>query len=159
MILISHSWAHVLFDTGASHSFISMLFAQMLGLECSVLDNLLTLGTPMGRVTDVSTVCRGCLVVIDGRKLLADLVVLPLQQFDVILGMDWLSKYRATVDCFNKRVTLFLKDGYPIVYQAHLNPLKLSPILKACLGGRKKLEYYENLFAIDSEMGTADQYL
>ena len=95
---------------------------------------------------------------IDGRKLLVDLVVLPLQQFDVSLGMDWLFKYRATVDCFNKRVTLFPKDGYPIVYQAHSNPLKPSPILKACIGGRKKLECYGNLFAIDGEMGTADQY-
>ena len=93
MILISHSWAHVLFDTSASHSFISMLFAQILGLECFVLDHVLTLGTPMGGVTNVSTVCRRCLIVIDGRKLLTDLVVLPLHQFDVILDMDWLSKY------------------------------------------------------------------
>ena len=79
MILIFHSWTHVLFDTGASHSFISMFFAQMLGLECSVLDHVLTLGTLMGGVTDVSTICRCCLVVIDGKKLQADLVVLPLQ--------------------------------------------------------------------------------
>lgn len=75
----------------------------------------------MGGVADVFFICCSCLVVIDGRKLLTDLIVLPLQQFVVILGMICLSKYRASINCFNKRVTLFPKDGYPIFYQALLN--------------------------------------
>ena len=32
MILISHSWDHVLFDTGYTHSLISMSFATSLQL-------------------------------------------------------------------------------------------------------------------------------
>ncbi|PON33743.1 hypothetical protein PanWU01x14_350150 [Parasponia andersonii] len=40
-----------------------------------------------------------------------------------------------------------------------MNSLKLSPILKVCLGSRKKLECYRNLFAIDGEMRTNDQDL
>ena len=157
MILISHSWAHVLFDTGASHSFISLLFAQLLGLEISELDYVLTLGTPMGGVADVSSVCKSCRIVINDRKLLADLIVLPMRQYDVILGMDWLSKYRAVVDCHTKRVTLFPSDGHPIVYQAIMSPLEPSPVPKACLGGKKKLKCYGNLFAIDGEERTDDQ--
>jgi hypothetical protein len=31
--------------------------------------------------------------------------------FDVILGMDWLAKYLAVVDCFNRKVTLMLPWG------------------------------------------------
>ena len=34
-----------------------------------------------------------------------DLVILDLQDFDVILGMDCLASYHASVDCFRKRVT------------------------------------------------------
>ena len=39
MLLISSFWAHTFFDTGASHSFISILFANMLGLEYELLDS------------------------------------------------------------------------------------------------------------------------
>ena len=35
----------------------------------------------------------------------ADLIPLDIRDFDVILGMDWLANYRATVDCFRKEVT------------------------------------------------------
>ncbi|PON57668.1 hypothetical protein PanWU01x14_172160, partial [Parasponia andersonii] len=48
----------------------------MLGLEFSDLDYVLTLGTPMGRVADVSNVCKSCQIVVGNRKLLADLIVL-----------------------------------------------------------------------------------
>ncbi|RVW79425.1 hypothetical protein CK203_056099 [Vitis vinifera] len=41
-----------------------------------------------------------------------DLVLLDLQDFDVILGMDWLASYHASVDCFGKRVT-FSIPGQP----------------------------------------------
>ncbi|RVW21979.1 hypothetical protein CK203_110260 [Vitis vinifera] len=39
------------------------------------------------------------------REMIVDLVLLDLQDFDVILGMDWLASYHASVDCFGKRVT------------------------------------------------------
>ncbi|PON37629.1 hypothetical protein PanWU01x14_318530 [Parasponia andersonii] len=40
-----------------------------------------------------------------------------------------------------------------------MSPLKPSPVLKACMGGKKKLEYYGNLFAMDGEVKTDDQNL
>ena len=49
MILFSSSWAHTLFDTGASHSFISVLFARMLGLKYESLDSVMSVGVPLGR--------------------------------------------------------------------------------------------------------------
>ena len=77
----------------------------------------------------------------------------------MILSMDWLSKYRAVVDCHMKQVTLFPSDGHPIVYQARMSPLEPSSVLKVCLDGRKKLECYRNLFAIDGEEKIDDQDL
>ena len=41
-------------------------------------------------------------MLIKGRKLLADLVLLDVMDFDVILGMDWLSQHYAIVDCQRK---------------------------------------------------------
>ncbi|RVW23654.1 hypothetical protein CK203_093951 [Vitis vinifera] len=39
------------------------------------------------------------------EEMTVDLVLLDLQDFDVILGMDWLASYHASIDCFGKRVT------------------------------------------------------
>ena len=47
---------------------------------------------------------RHVLVEIAGRELSADLVVLNLVDYDVILGMHFLGKYNATIDCRKKRV-------------------------------------------------------
>ena len=35
----------------------------------------------------------------------ADLVILAMNDFDVIFGMDWLAKYMACLDCFRKIIT------------------------------------------------------
>ena len=57
MVLVSSSWAYTLFDTGASHSFISILFASMLGLEYELLDSTLGMGVPLGRDCELSYRC------------------------------------------------------------------------------------------------------
>ncbi|KAI3450341.1 hypothetical protein Pfo_007006 [Paulownia fortunei] len=49
-------------------------------------------------------------VFISDRTLYADLVVLPMPNFEVILGMDWLTKYHATIDC-NKKIVIFQPLG------------------------------------------------
>ncbi len=43
---------------------------------------------------------------IQGYEFWADLIELPFHEFDVILGMDWLSHHQAIVDCKLKRITL-----------------------------------------------------
>ena len=35
-----------------------------------------------------------------------DLITLPFYEYDLILGMDWLSKHQAIVDCDKKYVVL-----------------------------------------------------
>ena len=57
MLLFSNYWAHVLFDTGASHSFTSILFMSMLGLEYETLESTLSVGVPLGRDYELSFQC------------------------------------------------------------------------------------------------------
>ena len=45
-------------------------------------------------------------VLIGGHEFLADLVALDMRDFDVVLDMDWLSRHRATLDCYKKEVKL-----------------------------------------------------
>ena len=80
--------------------------------------------------------------------------MIPMGEFDVILGMDWLSKYQAMVDCFRRRITLVAKDGQVIEYSAKLGIVMPYPLLKACVEGRKNLECLGMIFALDGEFGT-----
>jgi hypothetical protein len=45
-------------------------------------------------------------VTIQGRDTRVDLILLDMVDFDLILGMDWLSPHRAVLDCYAKTVTL-----------------------------------------------------
>ena len=49
-------------------------------------------------------VVRDSKVLIEGQDFPADLVALDMRDFDVVLGMDWLSRHRATLDCYKKEV-------------------------------------------------------
>ena len=70
---------------------------------------------------EVSTVCRSLCIVFKEHKLTGNLLLLLMRHFDVILGMNRLSKYQAMVDCPNKRVTLLTPRGDFIVYKANLS--------------------------------------
>ena len=66
----------------------------------------LAITTPVGKTVVYKCVVYECPVSICGRVLPANLVVLPMFSYDVILGMDWLAKYSAVIDCARKQVTL-----------------------------------------------------
>ena len=122
---IFNTWGKTLFDPGATHSFISTSFAFSLGLGYESLPRPLVIGSPIGRSMRVSKVSRSCMVEISGRRLFFDLMIMDLLQYDVILGIDWLSHYKALFDCEKKTVTLTTKEGEIITFigdQGQSNP-------------------------------------
>ena len=109
--LLFSSWARVLVDTGATHSFIATAFATALGLEMSQLDHPLYVDTPIGGRVLLDRVCRECDLTIEERTFVFDFIVLDMTAFDIILGMDWLSTVRAVIDCYRRRVTICTPEG------------------------------------------------
>ncbi|KAL0536582.1 hypothetical protein IC582_025533 [Cucumis melo] len=97
-------YAFVLFDSGSSHSFISSVFVQHVGLEVEPLGSVLSVSTPSGEVLLSKEQIKACRVEIANRMLDVTLLVLDMQDFDVILGMDWLSANHANIDCYGKEV-------------------------------------------------------
>ncbi|XP_024196270.2 uncharacterized protein LOC112199487 [Rosa chinensis] len=146
-ILISNSEARVLLDTGASHSFITTWLAESLGLEPTPLDGVFDFKTPLGVGTGVDKAYRKCQVVIGGRKPQADLYPIELYDFDLILGMDWLSKYKALIDFDRRavRITPPSKETFEIKMAKPLLPP--SSLLKACFQGRRMLACYSIIAA------------
>ncbi|XP_074360186.1 uncharacterized protein LOC141700288 [Apium graveolens] len=68
---------------------------------------------------------------IHGHSFLADLIPFELGEFDVILGMDWLSQYKEKIDCKKKRIVMFIEDNVKINYQGQRQEKKFLSILKA----------------------------
>ena len=63
-------------------------------------------------------VCRSCEVDLDGRIFfLVDLISLEMKDFDMILGMDWLTKYHTSIDCFRKMVVFAMPKQHEFFFQ------------------------------------------
>ena len=58
--LLFHLWARVLFDSGASHSFIASLCVKKLGLEVEILEKLLHVSSPLGTRARIDQICWDC---------------------------------------------------------------------------------------------------
>nr|KYP53511.1 Transposon Ty3-G Gag-Pol polyprotein [Cajanus cajan] len=95
----------VLFDSGATHSFISVSCVQKLNLPVSLLDFDLVVETPTNGPVTTSLVCLKCPLTVSDKQFLVDLICLPLSQLDVILGMDWLSSHHVLLNCFEKSIS------------------------------------------------------
>ena len=115
--LLSRLWARVLFDSGASHSFIAASVVIALGLEVETLEEPLYVSSPLGIRARIGMICRGCELEISGTLLTVDLRIMDMLEFDVILRMDWLTAYRVVIDCERRRVTAYTQDGTRVVFQ------------------------------------------
>ncbi|XP_047175538.1 uncharacterized protein LOC124842957 [Vigna umbellata] len=94
----------VLYDSGATHSFISKACVEKLGLVESELQFDLVVSTPAAGGIKTSTVCVRCPIEVEGRRYKVNLICLPLQDLEVILGMDWLTTNRILIDCGKKEL-------------------------------------------------------
>ena len=117
--------ALVLFYSGATFSFVSLDFAKRASLSSQNISQLVHVSSPGGLISS-SVVCPGCMISIDGDDFVANLMVIPLPVFDVILGMDWLHRYCAVISCFWKTVSLEAPSGQIITFQASAPPYSLN---------------------------------
>jgi hypothetical protein len=117
MILVNDNNAIVLFDSGASHSFVAAIFVQKYNMPLSMLKNQIIVSSPGGDM-HVRHVCSKVSILIWRVEFLANLVVLESKGTDVILGMDWLSKHNGLIDCAKKAVRLTPSCGKALEYVA-----------------------------------------
>ena len=98
--------ASVLFDLGSTYSYISVKFAIGLTLVCDILDHPVYVSTPVGESVVVTYVFHACSVLFVSYQIWADLIILDMLDFDVILGMTWLFPYHTILNCNAKTETL-----------------------------------------------------
>ena len=89
------------------------------GLEVETLDEPLHLNSPLGTKARIDRICRGFELEIFEILLTVDLRLIDMSEFEVILGMDWLTAHRVVIDCDSMRVTAYTPDGTCVVFQGN----------------------------------------
>ena len=98
--------AYTLVDPRATHSFASKHFLDRFHIKTQPLEGCMRVSLPAEDPLFSDRVFRDSRIPIGGQEFPADLVTLDMSDFDVVLGMDWLSRHRATLDCDKKEVKL-----------------------------------------------------
>jgi hypothetical protein len=117
IFLVNNTSAVVLFDSRASHSFISVVYVRRHNLPLSLLRCQMIVSSPGGDMP-ASQLCPKVNLKIKGVDFVASLIVLESKGIDVIFGMDWLSKHKVLIDCAKKSVNLTTSEGKEMEFVA-----------------------------------------
>ncbi|GKC96566.1 putative reverse transcriptase domain-containing protein [Tanacetum coccineum] len=93
--LLNQHLARVLFDSGVDKSFISISLASMLNILPITLDTTYDIEMADGNLVGTNTIIQGCTLILLNQLFKIDLMPIKLGSFDVVIGMDWLSKYHS----------------------------------------------------------------
>ena len=88
-----------------------------MGKDLLRLRGAMFVSSPLGVRARIGTIGRGCELEISETLLTVDLRVMNMSQFDVILGMDWLTVYKVVIDFERRRVTAYTQDGTRVIFQ------------------------------------------
>ncbi|KAH0646574.1 hypothetical protein KY284_034458 [Solanum tuberosum] len=91
---------------GASLSFVTPYVSMNFDVLPEKLCEPFSVSTPVGESILAERVYRDCVISINHKSTMADLVELDMVDFDVILGMDWVHAYYASIDCRTRVVSV-----------------------------------------------------
>ncbi|GJY30547.1 putative reverse transcriptase domain-containing protein [Tanacetum coccineum] len=95
--LLNKRYAIILFDTGADKSFVSNTYSAFIDITPTTLVNHYGVELTDRKIIRVNTIIRGCTLNFMNHPFNIDLMSVPLGSFDVIIGMDWLTKYHGVI--------------------------------------------------------------
>jgi hypothetical protein len=129
MFLTSSHPATVLFDSGASHSFISSSFVVKHQLPITIMKQAMLVSSPGGEMR-TKHICPAISITIRGVDFLVNLIVLDSKGIDIILGMDWLRKYDRVILCAKRAIRLTREDGTIVEFNATIQAEQFSLLNK-----------------------------
>jgi predicted aspartyl protease len=121
----SHN-VEVLFDTGATHSFITASWVEAHNLPITTMSTPIQIDSAGGRIR-ADSVCLNVSVEIRGIEFPTNLIVMGIQVIDVILGINWLDKYQAVISSDKRTIKLMSPLGEEVMTElVPLEPRKGS---------------------------------
>ena len=112
---IVEQYVSILIDLGSTHSYITPRVVDICAFKKVKHSKswLVQLTTRTKR--KVSEGVEKCPLVMNALVTCVDMNVLPLDSYDVLIGMDWLEAHRVKLDCYNKTSECMGEEGNPIV--------------------------------------------
>ncbi|GJQ89648.1 putative reverse transcriptase domain-containing protein [Tanacetum coccineum] len=104
--LLNNRYAYILFDSGTDKSFVSTTFSALIDIPPTALDVSYTIELADRRIAESDTIIRDCTLNLLDHSFNIDLMAVELGSFDVIIKMDWLSKYHVVIVCDEKIVRI-----------------------------------------------------
>ena len=97
--------AVILFDSGASHSFINAKFGAKVGLDFCHTKGSYMISTPGGKIAS-NQIIRNVPIKLGSKVIKTDLILLALEGLDIILGMDWMTRHGVALDIPSRAVEI-----------------------------------------------------
>jgi hypothetical protein len=117
MFLINDTSAVVLFDSGASHSFIYATYVEKHNLSLALLKCQMIVSS-LGGDMPTRQLCLKVNLKIREVEFVANIIILESKGIDIILGMDWLSKQKVLINYAKKSVKLTTPEGKEMEFVA-----------------------------------------
>jgi hypothetical protein len=117
MFLVNDTSVVMLFNSGASHSFISTAYAGKYNLPLALLRCQMIVSS-LGGDMPARQLCPKVNLKIRWVDFVTNLIVLESKGIDVILGMDWLSKYKVLINYAKKSIKLATPEGKEMEFVA-----------------------------------------
>jgi hypothetical protein len=152
----------VLIDSGASHCYIDPNIVDRLHLEKSKLQKASLVQLATGTKRRIHDMVRSCSISINGVNTSIDLNIIPLGSYDILIGMDWLDKHHAILDCHKRKFTCLDGDGKQSTVKGVPRSISIREIstihIKRCFRKRCQL-YVAHVEDPDNTKGLILEYL
>ncbi|GKD34289.1 putative reverse transcriptase domain-containing protein [Tanacetum coccineum] len=127
MFLLNQHLARVLFDSGADKSFVSISLASKLNIPPITIDTFYDIEMADGNLVSTNTVIYGATLTLLNQPFKIDLMLIKLGSSDVVIGMDWLSKYHVRIICDEKIIRIPI-NGETLIIRGDQSKARLSLI-------------------------------
>jgi predicted aspartyl protease len=111
---INHYPVIILFDSGATHSFISKDCGTKVGLDIYFINEAYRIITPSGKILS-NQICRMVSIQLGSHPIKTDLLVIDLKEMDVLLGVNWMTQNHVSLDISSRTVEINFPEHEPIV--------------------------------------------
>ncbi|GJR91776.1 putative reverse transcriptase domain-containing protein [Tanacetum coccineum] len=118
--LLNNCYATILFDTGADRSFVSNTFSALINITPTTLESHYDVELANGKIIGVNPIIRGCTLNFMNHPFNIDLMPVPFGSFDVIIRMDWLTKYHGVIIC-DEKIVRVLFGREMLIFQGNGN--------------------------------------
>jgi len=118
MVSINYKPTRALFDSGASHSFMSKKFAIEHNFSIRVVHTPFIIDAP-GTTLVSKEVVNLAQLEVSGLNFMVNFVVIDLEELDIIIGMNWMTKYDGVIRCDPRSIELRHPSGVRVNLYLH----------------------------------------